>query len=58
MLAILHAYCDLLGFHELEFDLALRKLLSKFLLPGEAQQIERIVWEFALSYYAQNEDKY
>jgi Sec7-like guanine-nucleotide exchange factor len=36
---ILKAYCDLLGLKGVEFDIALRKLLSKFLLPGEAQQI-------------------
>jgi Sec7-like guanine-nucleotide exchange factor len=38
----------------MEYDLALRKLLSKFRLPGESQQIERIIWEFSLSFYEQN----
>lgn len=34
VMAILKAYCDLLGLQSIEFDIALRKLLSKFLLPG------------------------
>ena len=42
----------------IEYDLALRKLLFRFRLPGEAQQIERIVWEFAQSYYEQNTTQY
>jgi len=28
----------------MEFDKAMRLLLSKFRLPGEAQQIERVIW--------------
>jgi Sec7-like guanine-nucleotide exchange factor len=43
-LKILREYCILLNFKDMEFDLALRKLLSKFRLPGEAQQIERVIW--------------
>lgn len=35
----------------LEFDRALRCLLSKFKLPGEAQQIERILYVFSQVYY-------
>lgn len=36
---ILKEYCRCLNFTGLEFDKALRCLLSKFKLPGEAQQI-------------------
>lgn len=44
VLAILHSFCKLLNFKGMEFDKALRLLLSKFRLPGEAQQIERVIW--------------
>ena len=36
--------CD---FHDLELDVALRKLISFIKLPGEAQKIDRIVSQFA-----------
>lgn len=39
VLGILHSFCNLLNFKNMEFDKALRLLLSKFRLPGEAQQI-------------------
>lgn len=39
VLAILHQFCMMLNFKNMEFDKAMRKLLSKFRLPGEAQQI-------------------
>ena len=51
---ILEAYCELLDFRKLEFDKALRLLLSTFKLPGEAQQIERIVKVFAIVYQRDN----
>jgi len=51
---VLRAYCQLLDFRNLEFDHALRLLLSRFKLPGEAQQIERIVNIFAVVYHADN----
>lgn len=36
---ILYEYCRLLKFHDIEYDKAIRQLLGKFRLPGEAQQI-------------------
>lgn len=39
VLSVLHAFCKLLNFKNQEFDLAIRILLAKFRLPGEAQQI-------------------
>lgn len=51
---VLKAYCQLLDFTNLEFDQALRLLLSRFKLPGEAQQIERIVNVFATVYHKDN----
>ena len=44
----------MLDFTELEFDKALRGFLEKFRLPGEAQQIDRIMSAFTESYYAAN----
>ena len=38
----------------LGFDDALRKFLSAFRLPGEAQKIERIMDAFSSQYYANN----
>lgn len=32
--------------------------LSKFRLPGQSQQIERIVWQFSLAFYESNEQDY
>lgn len=39
VLQILHAYCKQFKFKNVEYDLAIRQLLSQFRLPGEAQQI-------------------
>ncbi len=36
------------------YDQAVRLLLSRFKLPGEAQQIERIVFIFAQTYHSYN----
>jgi Sec7-like guanine-nucleotide exchange factor len=57
-LAVLRAFCTLLDFRNKEFDQALRELLSRFILPRESQQIERVVWEFAQAVYEANTDKY
>ena len=53
-IAILKAYCEFLDFRGLVFDKSLRLFLSTFKLPGEAQQIERIVKLFANTYFADN----
>ena len=53
-LKVLKAYCHALDFSGLEIDKALRLLLSRFKLPGEAQQIERIVEGFAKVYHQDN----
>jgi Sec7-like guanine-nucleotide exchange factor len=58
VLDVLHSYCKLMKFTGQEFDRAMRTLLSKFRLPGEAQQIERVIWEFALAFYEANIDSY
>ncbi len=55
---ILAAFCRMLNFTGMEFDRAMRLLMSKFRLPGEAQQIERVIWEFALAFYEANSDIY
>lgn len=55
---ILKAYCEILDFRGLKFDQAMRVFLSRFKLPGEAQQIERIVEGFAAVYHADNPDEF
>lgn len=52
--AILESFVELFDFDGLDFDSALRKYLSKFRLPGEAQKIDRLMEIFAHRYYAQN----
>lgn len=51
---ILKSFCELLDFTKLEFAQALRLLLSRFKLPGEAQQIDRIVKIFSSTYRRDN----
>lgn len=47
---VLKYYLQELDFNNMQIDLALRKFLSTFRLPGEAQKIERIVDCFAQRY--------
>jgi len=49
---ILKAFLAELDFSQFTFDEALRFFLSTFRLPGEAQQIDRIVQNFAERYHA------
>jgi Sec7-like guanine-nucleotide exchange factor len=51
---VLKSYCEQLDLTSIEFDKALRGFLTKFRLPGEAQQIDRIMSEFTLAYYNSN----
>ncbi|CAF1321481.1 unnamed protein product [Adineta steineri] len=44
---IMYAYIDQLDFVNMEFLAALRKFLSGFRLPGEAQKIDRLMEKFA-----------
>ncbi|CAF1154793.1 unnamed protein product [Rotaria sordida] len=44
---IMYAYVDQLDFTNMEFLVALRKFLSGFRLPGEAQKIDRLMEKFA-----------
>ena len=44
---IMYAYIDQLDFTNMEFLAALRKFLSGFRLPGEAQKIDRLMEKFA-----------
>ena len=51
---VLICYVATFSFHGLGLDDALRKFLSVFRLPGEAQKIERIVEAFSGQFYANN----
>lgn len=52
--ATLDSFMELLNFKGLDFDIALRRFLFTFRLPGEAQKIDRLMQKFAGRYYAQN----
>jgi hypothetical protein len=51
---VLKCYVSSFDFQGLGFDDALRKFLSAFRLPGEAQKIERIMDAFAAQFYSNN----
>lgn len=51
---VLKCYVSTFNFHGLGFDDALRKFLSAFRLPGEAQRIERIMDAFSAQFFANN----
>ncbi|PRP85288.1 ankyrin repeat-containing protein [Planoprotostelium fungivorum] len=53
--SILEAFVNTMNFSHLEFDIALRRFLYRFRLPGEAQKIDRIMEKFAQQYYKNNE---
>lgn len=55
-ISVMHAYTDMTDFTDLTFDGALRKYLSGFRLPGEAQKIDRIMEKFASRYCECNPD--
>ena len=50
----MHAYVDLMAFHELDIDVAIRVFLAGFRLPGEAQKIDRLMEKFAKCYCRHN----
>uniref|UniRef100_A0A7S1PDF6 SEC7 domain-containing protein n=1 Tax=Vitrella brassicaformis TaxID=1169539 RepID=A0A7S1PDF6_9ALVE len=54
---VLYALIDLQDFAGLELDLALRRFISSFRLPGEAQKIDRMMEKFAEKYIRDNPDK-
>ncbi|CCF59695.1 hypothetical protein KAFR_0H02860 [Kazachstania africana CBS 2517] len=47
---LLKKFINLFDFKDLRVDEAVRILLTKFRLPGESQQIERIIEAFSISY--------
>jgi cytohesin len=55
---VLEAFVVYMDFARMEFDTALRLFLSKFVLPGEAQKIDRIMERLASQYCANNPDTF
>src|SRR5690348_16727302 len=53
-LKVMHAFIDNFVFKDQQIDLALRRLLGTFRLPGEAQKIDKIMEKFAERYFNQN----
>lgn len=52
--AILHSFMDQFDFKGMTFEQAFRAFLSKFLIPGESQMIDRIMEQFGSKYYNDN----
>lgn len=46
---------DFLDFTSLEYDMALRRFLDVFHLPGEAQKIDRLMQAFAKKFFTQHD---
>jgi brefeldin A-inhibited guanine nucleotide-exchange protein len=53
-IAVMHAYTDQMSFHGLTIDMALRKYMAGFRLPGEGQKIDRFMEKFATKYVTDN----
>ena len=54
-IAVMHKYADYFDFSGMDFDQAMRVYLDTFRLPGEAQQIDRIMEKFADRYCTCNQ---
>ena len=52
--AVMRAFCNKIDFRYMEIDEALRLFLSLFRLPGESQQIDRIIEQFAMIFIGDN----
>jgi guanine nucleotide-exchange factor len=57
-ISVMHKYADYFDFAGIEFDDAMRLYLDTFRLPGEAQQIDRIMEKFADRYCTCNTDTF
>jgi brefeldin A-inhibited guanine nucleotide-exchange protein len=57
-LRVMHCYVDALDFGGLDFDEAIRKFLSGFRLPGEAQKIDRLMEKFAARFVSCNPEAF
>jgi hypothetical protein len=51
---VMHAFVDMLDFHDIPFVDALRLFLQSFRLPGESQKIDRFMLKFAERYIDTN----
>jgi Sec7 domain/PH domain len=51
---VLEHFIRLLDFKNVDFDMAVRRFLYSFRLPGEGQRIDRLMRCFATEYYEQN----
>eukprot|EP01083_Nonionella_stella_P133838 406994_1 len=55
---VMHLYIDSVSFERMSFVDALRYLCSLFMLPGEAQKIDRIIERFAARFCQENTNKF
>ena len=54
--AVLEAFVRLIGFSDMDFDLALRKFLFRFRMPLEAHKIGRVMRYFSIHYFSHMQD--
>ena len=57
-LGVFYSFVNTFDLRDLDLDVALRRFLSNFRLPGEAQKIDRIMEKFAEKYTRENPQKY
>lgn len=55
-LNILKHYVEHFDFKRMSFEQAFRQFLSKFVIPGEAQMIDRVMEQFGVKFYNDNTD--
>lgn len=55
-LNILKDYVEHFDFKHMSFEQAFRQFLSKFIIPGEAQMIDRVMEQFGVKFYNDNTD--
>ena len=56
LLQVMHSYIDQMDFKGMTFDNGIRRFLSGFRLPGEAQKIDRLMEKYAERYCIDNPD--
>ena len=57
-LLVLNAFCNKIDFRGIEVDEGMRLFMQQFRLPGEGQQIDRIIEKFSETYYSDHKDEF
>lgn len=51
---VLNSFSQIIDFSNMEIDGGLRHLLDHFTIPGEGQQVDRIIESFSIKFYQDN----